>query len=82
MVAILKLYRKLSTYSEKFSKSHQAHKTCLSICFSITLCREVLDGLRIYFDHTLNGLLLYNQEKGQIETKQAVFQSVLAETKL
>lgn len=36
--------------------------------FSVNLCREVLDGIRIYFDFTLNDILLYNSEKGQIVT--------------
>ncbi|XP_066584233.1 MSL complex subunit 3 [Prorops nasuta] len=31
----------------------------------VNICREVADGLRIYFDFTLHDLLLYNQEKEQ-----------------
>lgn len=34
-----------------------------------------MDGLRIYFDFTLNSLLLYKPEIGQIETKQAYYES-------
>jgi male-specific lethal 3 len=33
--------------------------------FSIELCKEVADGLRIYFDFTLKDHLLYNEEKDQ-----------------
>lgn len=31
----------------------------------INLCREVADGLRVYFDFTLQKLLLYRQEREQ-----------------
>lgn len=31
----------------------------------VNICREVADGLRIYFDFTLPHLLLYRQEKEQ-----------------
>ncbi|KAJ8954959.1 hypothetical protein NQ318_000390 [Aromia moschata] len=48
---------------------------------NLTVCREVMDGLRIYFDFTLNDLLLYKNEKGQVKTKQAVFLPPTAEIK-
>lgn len=38
----------------------------------INICREVADGLRIYFDFTLNDLLLYNQEKEQYSTMKLI----------
>lgn len=41
---------------------------------NLTVCREVLDGLRIYFDFTLNDLLLYKEEVGQIATQKAIFE--------
>ncbi|XP_030748090.1 male-specific lethal 3 homolog [Sitophilus oryzae] len=43
---------------------------------NLALCREVVDGLRIYFDFTLNDLLLYGAEKdaGQFVTATAVIQ--------
>ncbi|XP_056642015.1 male-specific lethal 3 homolog isoform X2 [Diorhabda carinulata] len=41
---------------------------------NLTVCREVLDGLRIYFDFTLNDLLLYKEEIGQIATKKTIFE--------
>lgn len=31
----------------------------------VNICREVADGLRIYFDFTLSQLLLYRQEREQ-----------------
>lgn len=34
---------------------------------SLSICKEVVDGLRIYFDFTLPHLLLYNVEKQQHE---------------
>nr|CAH7730744.1 unnamed protein product [Callosobruchus chinensis] len=48
---------------------------------NLTVCREVLDGLRIYFDYTVNDLLLYGPEKRQVETKQAVFESPCSDIK-
>jgi hypothetical protein len=43
--------------------------------FSLSVCSEVLDGLRIYFDFTYKDLLLYKSEQGQIETAAAVYTS-------
>lgn len=40
-----------------------------------------MEGLRIYFDFALNEVLLYNPEKGQIETKIPVYQPVKVEVK-
>ncbi|CAH1987097.1 unnamed protein product [Acanthoscelides obtectus] len=48
---------------------------------NLQVCREVLDGLRIYFDNSINDLLLYDPEKGQIATKQVVFESPCSDTK-
>lgn len=36
-------------------------------CRSLNICKEVVDGVRIYFDFTLGDLLLYNQEREQYE---------------
>lgn len=36
-------------------------------CRSLNICKEVADGVRIYFDFTLSDLLLYNQEREQFE---------------
>ncbi|EEZ97213.1 male-specific lethal 3 homolog [Tribolium castaneum] len=43
---------------------------------NLNICSEVLDGIRLYFDYTVNDLLLYKCEQGQIETKQAVYTSI------
>ncbi|XP_071442212.1 MSL complex subunit 3 [Hetaerina americana] len=43
---------------------------------SLNLCKEVVDGIRIYFDHTLSGLLLYGQEKEQYEEEVASLASL------
>lgn len=43
---------------------------------SLNICKEVLDGIRIYFDFTLKDLLLYSNEEGQVQTQQAIFSSV------
>ncbi|CAH1107841.1 unnamed protein product [Psylliodes chrysocephalus] len=48
---------------------------------NLTICREVLDGLRVYFDYTLNDLLLYKEEVGQIVTKYAIYETYCEETK-
>lgn len=41
----------------------------------INLCREMADGIRVYFDETLSGLLLYGVERNQnamsVKTKAA-----------
>lgn len=58
-------YRSFSNQSNK-CKPEDIHR-------NLTICREVMDGLRIYFDFTVNDLLLYKSERGQIQTKQAVF---------
>ncbi|XP_063912809.1 male-specific lethal 3 homolog isoform X2 [Zophobas morio] len=42
---------------------------------NLSVCSEVLDGLRIYFDYTVGDLLLYKTEQGQVETKQAMYTS-------
>ncbi|KAJ9577149.1 hypothetical protein L9F63_006271, partial [Diploptera punctata] len=36
-------------------------------CRSLNICKEVVDGVRIYFDFTLCDLLLYNPERMQFE---------------
>ncbi|XP_011501045.1 PREDICTED: male-specific lethal 3 homolog [Ceratosolen solmsi marchali] len=38
----------------------------------INICREIADGLRIYFDITLSDLLLYKQEKEQYSTMKLI----------
>lgn len=38
----------------------------------INICREIADGLRIYFDFTLSDLLLYKQEKEQYSTMKLI----------
>jgi MRG. len=39
----------------------------MKTCCSLNICKEVADGVRIYFDFTLSDLLLYNQEREQFE---------------
>ncbi|KAG8212649.1 hypothetical protein J437_LFUL018872 [Ladona fulva] len=70
--------------SQPRSKHHHhsnGHKSCRPRDFSKTvrslnLCKEVVDGIRIYFDHTLSGLLLYAQEKEQYEEEVASLASL------
>ncbi|XP_011858333.1 PREDICTED: male-specific lethal 3 homolog isoform X2 [Vollenhovia emeryi] len=44
---------------------NKANNTIEKTVSEINMCREVADGLRIYFDFTLPHLLLYRQEKEQ-----------------
>ncbi|XP_076395740.1 male-specific lethal 3 isoform X4 [Megachile rotundata] len=44
---------------------NKANNTIEKAINEINICREVADGLRIYFDFTLHDLLLYRQEKEQ-----------------
>lgn len=52
--------------SQIASKMNNSGKTNLEeIIINIDLCKEVVDGLRIYFDFTIQDYLLYNKEKEQ-----------------
>lgn len=54
--------------SQRYSYKYLHHKQPQdldSICRNLTICKEVADGLRVYFDFTLADLLLYSQEKVQ-----------------
>lgn len=44
---------------------NKANNTIEKTVNDVNICREVADGLRIYFDFTLPHLLLYGQEKEQ-----------------
>ncbi|XP_006613099.1 male-specific lethal 3 homolog isoform X1 [Apis dorsata] len=44
---------------------NKANNTIEKTINEINICREVADGLRIYFDFTLHDLLLYRQEREQ-----------------
>ncbi|XP_017875934.1 male-specific lethal 3 homolog isoform X2 [Ceratina calcarata] len=44
---------------------NKANNTIEKTVNDINICREVADGLRIYFDFTLHDLLLYRQEQEQ-----------------
>ncbi|XP_034249019.1 protein male-specific lethal-3 [Thrips palmi] len=51
-------------YSYKYLHSNKSQDLD-SICRNLTICKEVADGLRVYFDFTLADLLLYSHEKAQ-----------------
>lgn len=51
---------------------NKVHNSLEKTISDINICREVADGLRIYFDFTLNDLLLYNQEKEQYSTMKLI----------
>jgi len=44
---------------------NKANNTVEKTVNEVNICREVADGLRIYFDFTLPHLLLYRQEREQ-----------------
>ncbi|GLV43916.1 male-specific lethal 3 [Carabus blaptoides fortunei] len=48
---------------------------------NMNTCKELVDGLRVYFDYTLTDLLLYNRERDQVVTAQATELSVCANVK-
>ncbi|KAK3912091.1 Male-specific lethal 3-like protein [Frankliniella fusca] len=63
-----------STTAPTSSKNGQRHYKYIhnnktqdleSICRNLNICKEVADGLRVYFDFTLGDLLLYSQEREQ-----------------
>lgn len=63
-----------STTAPSSSKNGQRHYKYIhsnktqdldSICRNLNICKEVADGLRVYFDFTLSDLLLYSQEREQ-----------------
>ncbi|CAG9765966.1 unnamed protein product [Ceutorhynchus assimilis] len=97
VVAILESYYRhyvTNQFCGLNEKSHSRNRTSLNIKESkpktediqknLTLCREVIDGLRIYFDFKVNELLLYKVEKddGLYITKPAVMPYNLQEVKV
>lgn len=66
-------------YRNSFVKQDIKPKT-EDIQDNLRLCREVVDGLRVYFDFSLNDLLLYGVEKGpgQFVTCPALMKSPAA----
>lgn len=53
---------------------NKANNTIEKTVNDVNICREVADGLRIYFDFTLVDLLLYREEKEQYESFRSSFQ--------
>lgn len=58
---------KLRRRNSSFMKGDQKTKDYEAIRTNIELCKEVADGLRLYFDFTLKDYLLYPQERQQAE---------------
>ncbi|XP_055606810.1 protein male-specific lethal-3 [Uranotaenia lowii] len=58
---------KLRRRNSSFLKGDQKTKDYEAIRINVDLCKEVADGLRLYFDFTLKDHLLYAQEKYQAE---------------
>lgn len=54
----------------------------LDFSCSLSVCSEVLDGLRIYFDFTVNDLLLYKSEQKQITTAPASYKKPIDKSDL
>lgn len=62
--------------SEKPPQRNKANNTIEKTINDINICREVADGLRIYFDFTLHDLLLYRQEQEQYSNLKSSFLSL------
>nr|XP_022910447.1 male-specific lethal 3 homolog [Onthophagus taurus] len=83
VVTILESYWKqyvsnqFNCLNEKTTKyrayTHSPKITIEEVQRNLNLCREVLDGIRIYFDFTLHDLLLYRCEKDMVQTSQVKF---------
>ncbi|XP_055549457.1 male-specific lethal 3 homolog isoform X2 [Wyeomyia smithii] len=58
---------KLRRRNSSFMRGDQKTKDYEAIRTNIELCKEVADGLRLYFDFTLKDYLLYPQERQQAE---------------
>lgn len=54
---------------------NKANNTIEKTVNDVNICREVADGLRIYFDFTLPHLLLYRQEREQYCSLKSSFLS-------
>ena len=53
------------------SQRNKGNNTMEKTLIDINLCREVADGLRVYFDFTLHDLLLYGREREQYKSIMA-----------
>ncbi|KAF5286914.1 hypothetical protein FQA39_LY00447 [Lamprigera yunnana] len=79
VVAILEMFWK--HYATKLfgglnDKPYTRHRTATKIRSddvqkNLNICKEMLDGLRIYFDFTVKDLLLYKKEQNQVDTSVA-----------
>ncbi|XP_038122307.1 protein male-specific lethal-3 [Culex quinquefasciatus] len=58
---------KMRRRNSLFQKGDQKTKDYEAIRTNVELCKEVADGLRLYFDFTLKDYLLYPQERQQAE---------------
>lgn len=67
------------TYPTLISQYYLNNDSC--ICCSMNTCKELVDGLRVYFDYTLTDLLLYNRERDQVVTAQATELSLCSNLK-
>ncbi|KAF5279553.1 hypothetical protein FQR65_LT03375 [Abscondita terminalis] len=83
VVTILEMYWKhyaTTLFCGLSDKPHTRHRTPSKIRSediqkNLNICKEMLDGLRVYFDFTINDLLLYKKEQNQVQTNLAKFPS-------
>lgn len=61
----------LTNIPEKPQRNKVQNSLDKTMC-NINICREVADGLRIYFDFTLSDLLLYKHEIEQYSTMKFI----------
>ncbi|XP_014299112.1 male-specific lethal 3 homolog isoform X2 [Microplitis demolitor] len=63
----------LTNIPEKPQRNNRSSNTIEKTVNEINICREVADGLRIYFDFTLPDLLLYRTEREQYNAFKSSF---------
>lgn len=62
----------LTNIPEKPQRNNKVQNSLEKTISDINICREIADGLRIYFDFTLSNLLLYKHEKEQYSTMKFI----------
>ncbi|XP_001601672.2 male-specific lethal 3 homolog isoform X1 [Nasonia vitripennis] len=62
----------LANIPDKPQRNNKVQNSLEKTISDINICREIADGIRIYFDFTLSDLLLYKHEKEQYSTMKFI----------